>query len=152
MTDTGTFQVVEITPPALQNIGWRTYVIFAVLNLVNTSIVWAFYPETAGLTLESIDTLFREHGLEKEKKLDADGEESDRPMSSPGDVTRQWTSALQWSIILRADAAVRQLKKEKSSLAKAEVERGSQTAERRSVTASVEEEKEVEHQLVAVEP
>ena len=141
---------MEITPPALQNIGWRTYVIFAVLNLVNTSIVWAFYPETAGLTLESIDTLFREHGLEKEKKQDADGEDSDRSMSSPCDATRQWTSALQWAIIPRADAAVRQLKRDKSSLVKAEVELASQTSERQSVTASAEEEKGVEHQLVAV--
>lgn len=54
----GNFLVVEITPPALQNIGWRTYIIFAVFNLVNAAIVWAVFPETAGLTLESIDRLF----------------------------------------------------------------------------------------------
>lgn len=51
-------QVVEITPSALANIGYRTYIIFAVLNIANAFIVWCFYPETAGQTLESIDRIF----------------------------------------------------------------------------------------------
>ena len=54
----GNFLVVEITPPALKNIGYKTYIIFAILNIVNAGIVWAFYPETAGQTLESVDQLF----------------------------------------------------------------------------------------------
>ena len=54
----GNFLVVEITPPALRNIGYKTYIIFAVLNVANAIIVWAFYPETAGQTLESVDKLF----------------------------------------------------------------------------------------------
>ena len=54
----GNFVVVEITPPALKNIGYKTYIIFAVLNIANAMIVWAFYPETAGTTLESVDFLF----------------------------------------------------------------------------------------------
>jgi len=54
----GNFLVVEITPPALRNIGYKTYIIFAVLNVANAIIVWAFYPETAGQTLESVDRLF----------------------------------------------------------------------------------------------
>lgn len=52
------FQVVEITPPALQNIGYKTYIIFAVFNVVNALIVFLFYPETMGLPLESVDLLF----------------------------------------------------------------------------------------------
>jgi hypothetical protein len=54
----GNFLVVEITPPALKNIGYKTYIIFAVLNIVNVIIVWCFYPETAGQTLESVDQIF----------------------------------------------------------------------------------------------
>lgn len=54
----GNFLVVEITPPALKNIGYKTYIIFAVLNIVNAVVVWCFYPETAGQTLESVDRLF----------------------------------------------------------------------------------------------
>ena len=56
----GNFLVVEITPPALKNIGYKTYIIFAVLNVANAIIVWCFYPETAGQTLESVDRLFIE--------------------------------------------------------------------------------------------
>ena len=147
----GIIQVVEITPPALQNIGWRTYVIFAVLNLVNTTIVWAFYPETAGLTLESTDTLFREYGLDKEK-LQLEDAANRGDYGRRENATQQWTSALQWAIIPRADAAVRQLKKEKSSLAEIQIEGGFQTAEGRSVTAtdSVEEKEPAEDHTVVV--
>ena len=52
-------QVVQITQPALRNIGYKMYIIFAVFNFVDACIVWAFYPKTAGLTLESVDDLFR---------------------------------------------------------------------------------------------
>jgi hypothetical protein len=62
----GNFLVVEITPPALKNIGYKTYIIFAVLNIANAAIVWAFYPETAGQTLESVDRLFVEEWEEEE--------------------------------------------------------------------------------------
>lgn len=58
----GNFLVVEITPPALQNIGYKTYIIFAVLNLVTAVIVWCFYPETGGQKLEEIDKLFVDDG------------------------------------------------------------------------------------------
>lgn len=54
----GNFLVVEITPPALKNIGYKTYIIFAVFNIVNAMVVWCFYPETAGQTLESVNRLF----------------------------------------------------------------------------------------------
>jgi hypothetical protein len=53
-----TFMVVEITPPALQNIGYKTYIIFAVLNLFNVYMIWTFFPETAKKSLESIDMIF----------------------------------------------------------------------------------------------
>ena len=54
----GNFLVVEVTPVGVSSIGWRFYVIWAVLNLVNAVIVWAVYPETAGLQLESVDRIF----------------------------------------------------------------------------------------------
>lgn len=54
---------MEITPSALANIGYKTYIIFAVLNIANAIIVWCFYPETAGLTLESVDRIFVETDL-----------------------------------------------------------------------------------------
>jgi hypothetical protein len=43
---------------AIQNIGWRTYIIFAVFNACWVPTVYFFYPETKGLQLEDVDRLF----------------------------------------------------------------------------------------------
>jgi len=68
--------LAQITPPAIQNIGYKTYIIFAVLNAVFvpvmvrfqlclrhcfaplTKLQYLFYPETKGLALEDVDRLF----------------------------------------------------------------------------------------------
>jgi len=88
----GNFLVVEITPPALENIGWRTYLIFAVLNLVNAVIVWLFYPETAGIPLEKIDLLFTDEtrGLEAE-----------------ADAGAAFYRKMQWSVVGKASKEVK---------------------------------------------
>ncbi|KAL4746093.1 hypothetical protein BDW72DRAFT_210763 [Aspergillus terricola var. indicus] len=57
------FAVVKITPLAFQNIGWRTFVIFAVLNAAFIPMVYFFYPETKGLELEDISLLFSKGGF-----------------------------------------------------------------------------------------
>ncbi|PYH95705.1 general substrate transporter [Aspergillus ellipticus CBS 707.79] len=57
------FAVVKITPIAFDNIGWRTFVIFAVLNAVFIPMVYFFYPETKGLELEDIPLLFHKGGF-----------------------------------------------------------------------------------------
>lgn len=54
------YMIVQITPIAISNIRWRTYIIFFVLNICFAVIVWLFYPETSGRTLEDIDHLFME--------------------------------------------------------------------------------------------
>lgn len=50
--------VVQITPIAISSIGWRTYIIFAVLNATWVPIMYLFFPETKGLELEAVDRLF----------------------------------------------------------------------------------------------
>jgi hypothetical protein len=50
--------IVQITPIAIQNIGWKTYIIFAVLNALWVPIIFFFFPETKGLELEAVDRLF----------------------------------------------------------------------------------------------
>lgn len=52
------FAIVQLTPPAIANIGYRTYIIFAVLNACWVPIIYFFFPETKGLQLEDIDGLF----------------------------------------------------------------------------------------------
>jgi hypothetical protein len=56
-----TFLVVEITPVGIQNIGWKLYIVFCILNWATIPVVYFLYPETAGRTLESIDFLFANH-------------------------------------------------------------------------------------------
>jgi sugar porter (SP) family MFS transporter len=52
------FMVVMITPVAFANIGCYTYTIFAATNLAMVPFVYFLYPETAGRTLEEMDTIF----------------------------------------------------------------------------------------------
>ncbi|KNZ59922.1 hypothetical protein VP01_1641g1 [Puccinia sorghi] len=52
------FAVVEIFPPAVDNIGWKTYLIFMCFNFLFAPIMYLFYPETKGKSLEEIDMLF----------------------------------------------------------------------------------------------
>lgn len=90
-------QVVEITPPALQNIGYKTYIIFAVFNVVSAIIVWCFYPETTGLSLENIDLLF----------LPDDREGHDVKMDE------RFYRRFQWQVIPKAWDAVKRSKAER---------------------------------------
>ncbi|KAJ5701691.1 hypothetical protein N7488_009239 [Penicillium malachiteum] len=53
-----TFLIVEITPVSISNIGYRTYIYFAVFNFCFLPLIYYFYPETRNLTLEQIDKLF----------------------------------------------------------------------------------------------
>ncbi|KAI0933438.1 hypothetical protein AcV5_005585 [Taiwanofungus camphoratus] len=53
-----TFLIAEITPVAIDNLGWKTYIIFGIFNVVFVPIIYFFYPETKGKSLEQIDLLF----------------------------------------------------------------------------------------------
>lgn len=52
------FMVVMITPVAFANIGYQTYIIFAVINAAMVPSVYFFFPETAGRSLEEMDEIF----------------------------------------------------------------------------------------------
>lgn len=51
--------VVMITPVSFSSIGYRTYIIFAVINAFIFPAVYFFYPETAYRSLEEMDAIFR---------------------------------------------------------------------------------------------
>ncbi|KAG8627788.1 hypothetical protein KVT40_003661 [Elsinoe batatas] len=52
------FALAFFVAPAFTNIQWRTYIIFGVFCFVMTIHIFFTYPETAGKTLEEIDTIF----------------------------------------------------------------------------------------------
>jgi sugar porter (SP) family MFS transporter len=52
------YVIVLITPTGIGNISWRYYIIYAVMNFSFMPLIYYFYEETAGLTLEEIDELF----------------------------------------------------------------------------------------------
>ncbi|KXL43979.1 hypothetical protein M433DRAFT_68828 [Acidomyces richmondensis BFW] len=54
----GSFVIGEVSNPGFARLGYRFYIIFAAFNLSFIPIVYFFYPETAGKTLESVDLIF----------------------------------------------------------------------------------------------
>lgn len=52
------FAVVMFTPPFVDGTPWGTYLFFAICNALFIPIIYFFYPETAGRTLEEIDVIF----------------------------------------------------------------------------------------------
>jgi sugar porter (SP) family MFS transporter len=52
------YAVVQIAPVAFHNIGYRTYIIFAVFNFFIVPVVYFLYPETGFRSLEEVDVIF----------------------------------------------------------------------------------------------
>ncbi|TCD66942.1 hypothetical protein EIP91_000720 [Steccherinum ochraceum] len=52
------FMVVMVTGPSFSNISWGTYIVFAALNAFIIPVVYFFFPETAGRSLEDMDVVF----------------------------------------------------------------------------------------------
>jgi hypothetical protein len=52
------FTIVEVTPIGVQNLGWKFYLIFMAFNAAFVPIIYLFYPETAGKTMEELDMLY----------------------------------------------------------------------------------------------
>lgn len=52
------FFIVLISPVLIDNIGWRTYIVFMCLLASFCPIIYFFYPETSNLGLEEIDLIF----------------------------------------------------------------------------------------------
>jgi hypothetical protein len=52
------FLLAEVTPVGFNTIGSRYYIIYAVLNASIVPVVYFFFPETNGRTLEEINDIF----------------------------------------------------------------------------------------------
>ncbi|RHZ50984.1 sugar porter family MFS transporter [Aspergillus thermomutatus] len=59
------FLIVMVTPIMIRDIGWGTYLFFAVVNASFIPVIYLFYPEMAGRSLEEIDLIFAKGYLEK---------------------------------------------------------------------------------------
>ncbi|KAJ5973247.1 hypothetical protein N7481_010457 [Penicillium waksmanii] len=53
------FLVVMITPVAFKTIGYKFYIVFAVINAAILPVVYFFYPETRYRSLEEMDDIFK---------------------------------------------------------------------------------------------
>lgn len=56
------FALAFYVPPAFNNIGWKTFIIFGVFNSYAAIHIFFTFPETAKKTLEEIDELFAKDG------------------------------------------------------------------------------------------
>jgi hypothetical protein len=50
--------IVQITPIMVGNIGWKSYMVFFALNFAHGIIVFLFFPETSGKSLEEMDAMY----------------------------------------------------------------------------------------------
>jgi sugar porter (SP) family MFS transporter len=48
----------EVSPIAMNAIGWKFYIVFIVLNTLDGAAIYALFPETKGLTLEEMSAVF----------------------------------------------------------------------------------------------
>lgn len=52
------FMVAEVTPTAFANIKWRYNIVYAAISVASCVMVFLFFPETRGRSLEEIDEIF----------------------------------------------------------------------------------------------
>ncbi|RFU25014.1 hypothetical protein B7463_g11324, partial [Scytalidium lignicola] len=52
------YAVVQVTQPGIQSIGYKYFIVWAVLNFTWFWVIFFFYPETARKTLEELDFIF----------------------------------------------------------------------------------------------
>lgn len=53
-----TIAYLEAAPTAFAQVGWKYYLLFIILTSINIPLVWYFFPETKGLSLEEIGEKF----------------------------------------------------------------------------------------------
>ncbi|KAH8814901.1 general substrate transporter [Xylogone sp. PMI_703] len=62
------FVMIFVTPIGLTNIGWRMYIVFTIFNLAFFPVIYIFFPETAGMSLELLDAVFIDKSANPVKK------------------------------------------------------------------------------------
>lgn len=53
-----TIAYLEAAPTAFAQVGWKYYLLFIILTVINIPLIWYYFPETKGLSLEEIGEKF----------------------------------------------------------------------------------------------
>jgi len=59
-----------VIPIMLSHLGWGTFIFFAGMNFLAAPIIYLFYPEVAGKSLEEINLLFTSESVFAKKNMD----------------------------------------------------------------------------------
>ncbi|KAL2852721.1 hypothetical protein BJX68DRAFT_254490 [Aspergillus pseudodeflectus] len=85
------FFVAMIGPTLITDLEWKGYLIFMCLNLSFLPILYFYYPETANLSLEEIDSLFMTKGAKGGTPSPANsGTENESPTEVKTPATQTW--------------------------------------------------------------
>ncbi|KAL1866257.1 hypothetical protein Plec18167_009097 [Paecilomyces lecythidis] len=100
--------IAYLTPAATAfgNVGWKYYLLFIVLTVINTPIVWYVFPETKGLSLEEIGEKFGDEVVvhladiagERREHLDQESFSQDEkpvPISAPQHIETVETGSIE---------------------------------------------------------
>jgi hypothetical protein len=68
----GSIIAAQVWPVGIANIGSRVYFVFMSVNLVCIPIIYFFYPETNGRSLEDMDELFKSRYLRRTDSKDVE--------------------------------------------------------------------------------
>jgi hypothetical protein len=52
-----------VIPIMLDRLGWKTFIVFGVFNILAMPVIWLIYPEVAGKTLEDVNLLFASNSI-----------------------------------------------------------------------------------------
>ncbi|CAD0110842.1 unnamed protein product [Aureobasidium uvarum] len=73
-----TFLIVEIVPLMISSIGYKSYIVFAAINVTTIPIVYFFFVETSNLPLEAVDILFADRDGKRPSILQVVRDSKDR--------------------------------------------------------------------------
>lgn len=59
-----------VIPIMLAHLGWATFIFFGCMNVIAMPLVWLFYPEVAGMSLEEVNLLFTSESLLVSKNVE----------------------------------------------------------------------------------
>ncbi|CAP91268.1 hypothetical protein E8E15_002337 [Penicillium rubens] len=90
------YAVVLVTPIGIENIDWRYYIIYVVLNFSFVPIVSFWYVETAGLSLEEIDKIFegKTYGIPLDVSEGGATTENEEGKARQDEVNSEWIEAV----------------------------------------------------------